>query len=120
MLDTTTRTQRTTEPQETIDGRSLSYQLRYAPAPQRVAWAKQLVIGEKRIGRFTRTQAAAICGVSLPAVSEAVKNGKKKESHASAICVTWWQQASFSDRVDFVRACGVSEVWDAISTAVAE
>jgi hypothetical protein len=49
-------------------------------------------------------------------------NGKKKleprPPHASAICVSWWQQASFGDRVDFVRACGVSEVWDALSTAI--
>ena len=59
--------------------------------------------------------------VPLPLVNQEV-NGKKKPapkpSHASGICVTWWRQAPFSDRVDFVRACGVSEVWDALSTAV--
>ena len=53
---------------------------------------------------------------------DGLSHGKKKPecqpSHASMICVTWWQQASFGDRVDFVRACGVSEVWDAVSTAV--
>jgi hypothetical protein len=75
-----------TELQDTVDGRSLSYQLRRATPRQRATWAK-------RLGRFTRKQ-------------------------ASAICVSWWQQASIGDRVDFVRACGVSEVWDALSTAV--
>jgi hypothetical protein len=104
-----------------IDGLSLSYRLRQADPRQRATWAKKLVTGEKQVGRLTRTQASAICNVPLPLVIKAV-NGKKKPesqpSHASAICVTWWQQASFSDRVDFVRACGVSEVWDALSTAV--
>jgi hypothetical protein len=104
-----------------IDGLSLSYRLRQAQPRQRAALAKELVLGEKRIGRLTRTQASAICNVPLPLVNQEV-NGKKKPapkpSHASGICVTWWRQAPFSDRVDFVRACGVSEVWDALSTAV--
>src|SRR5262249_9919208 len=99
-----------------IDGRSLSYRLRHAPLHRRTALAEGLVTGKTRIDRFTRTQAAAICGVPLPIVNKAV-NGRKKPEPQD--CVTWWREASFGDRVDFVRACGVAEVWDSLSTAVA-
>ena len=104
------------ELQDTIDGRALSYRLRRATPQQRATLAKGLVSGEKPVRRFTLKQASAVCKVSLPLINQAV-NGKKKIELQD--CVAWWQQASFSQRVDFVRACGVAETWDAVSTAVA-
>jgi hypothetical protein len=99
-----------------IDGHDLLIGLRRLNPRQRAVLAKDLVTGEKQLSRFTRRQASKICNVCLPLLDEAM-NGKKKLEPRH--CVAWWQQASFSDRVDFVRACGVAEVWDAISTAVA-
>jgi hypothetical protein len=60
-----------------IDGLSLSYRLRQAQPRQRAALAKELVLGEKRIGRLTRTQASAICNVPLPLVNQEV-NGQEE------------------------------------------
>jgi hypothetical protein len=84
-------------------------------------WRRSSFSERSGFGRLTRTQASAICNVPLPLVNQEV-NGKKKPapkpSHASGVCLTWWRQAPFSDRVYFVRACGVSEVWDALSTAI--
>ena len=76
MLDTTSKTHCTTEP-DTIDGRSPACRLRWADPRQRAALAKDFVIGEKRIGRLTRMQAAALCKVPLPGMlsSRALQEG---------------------------------------------
>jgi hypothetical protein len=60
----------TTQLQDTIDGRSLSYRLRRANPRQRTTRAKGLVTGEKRIGQLTRRQASTICKVSSPLVAQ--------------------------------------------------
>jgi hypothetical protein len=86
---------------------------------QRATWARKLVTGEKRVSQLTRKQASTICGVSVPLIDRAA-NGESIPSSflLPQHCVSWWQQASVSDRVDFVRACGVSEVWDALTVVI--
>jgi hypothetical protein len=107
--------------QDTVDGRTLSYALRGATPQQRAAVAGELVTGALQISRPTRKQAGKICEVRPPLVAQAVNgngNGKPGSARASAIAVSWWDQASPEARVDFVRAAGVAEVWDALATAV--
>ena len=104
----------TSELQDTIvaDGR----RLRHLPLDARVRLAAGLVTGNQR-SRFSRKAACEACGVPWHLVRQAV-NGKPGPSRASAIAVSWWQQASPGDRVEFVAACGVSEVWDALAEVV--
>jgi hypothetical protein len=72
-----------------------------------------LVNGTQRT-RLTRKQASAVCKVSLPLIHEAENGGTKKPELQG-----WWQRASFADRVNLIRCCGIAEVWDALATAVA-
>lgn len=106
-----------TELQDTIDGRSLSYQLRQKPPGQRAVWAKKLVNGEKRIRRLTRTQASSICKVSLPLVNQAV-NGKSSHRLEPQAIVAWWQSASFAERVVLIHGFGTAETWDALASII--
>jgi hypothetical protein len=110
---------KTPEPelQATIDGRSLSYQLRHKPPGKRAVWAKKLVTGKTRVDRFTRSQAAAICGVSLPTVNQAV-NGKPSHRLDPQAIVAWWESASFAERVALIHALGPGPTWDALSAVV--
>ena len=109
-----------TELQDTIDGRSLAYQLRQKAPGQRAVWAKRLVTGEKRVDRLTRTQASSICKVSLPLVNQAV-NGKPPQSHARLepqAIVDWWESASFDQRADLIYNFGPAETWDALAEVI--
>jgi len=99
-----------------IDGRSLSYQLRHAPSHRRAAWAKGLVTGKTRIDRFTRTHAAAICGVSLPIVSQAVKSDHSRLEPEAILA--WWQSASFPERVALIHSFGPGPTWDALAAVI--
>jgi hypothetical protein len=101
----------------TIDGRSLSYQLRRKPPGKRAVWAKELVNGEKRIGRLTRTQASSICKVSLPLVAQAV-NGKSSHRLEPQAIVAWWRSASFVERVTLIHGFGTAETWDALASII--
>ena len=103
--------------QDTIDGRSLSYQLRHKPPRQRLVFAKKLVNGKTRVDRFTRTQAAAICNVSLPLVNQAV-NGKQSHRLEPEAIVAWWQSASSAERVALIRGFGAAATWDALASII--
>src|SRR5262245_28220867 len=117
MLDTTSKTHCTTEP-DTIDGRSLACRLRRADPRQRAALAKDFVIGEKRIGRLTRVQAAALCKVPLPRVSRAV-NDKPPQPHPEPkAIVAWWRSATFGERVALIQAFGPVPTWDVLSEVI--
>ena len=110
---------KTPEPelQATIDGRSLSYQLRHKPPGKRAVWAKKLVTGKTRVDRFTRSQAAAICGVSLPIVNQAVNRKPSHRLELQAI-VAWWQSANFAERVTLIHGFGTAETWDALASII--
>jgi hypothetical protein len=110
------RPQQDAATQDTIDGRSLSYQLRHKPPRQRVVFAKKLVNGKTRVDRFTRTQAAAICNVSLPLVNQAM-NGKSHRLEPEAI-LAWWHSASFAERVALIRGFGTAATWDALASII--
>jgi hypothetical protein len=75
------------------------------------------------IGRGHRAQVAATaCGVSVSTIyrihRELVPRAPKP-TPAYIAHADWWKTAKFSDRVDFVHACGEGEIWDALATAVA-
>jgi|SoiMethySBSTD1v2_1073268.scaffolds.fasta_scaffold2558694_2 hypothetical protein len=114
---------KTPEPelQATIDGRSLSYQLRHKPPGKRAVWAKKLVTGKTRVDRFTRSQAAAICGVSLPTVNQAVKCDQSRPPRLEPQAIlAWWESASFAERVALIHALGPGPTWDALSAVVGD
>jgi hypothetical protein len=95
-----------------IDGR----RLRHLSARSRAALAVSLA----RHNKLDYRTASKACGVSLSTVyRELAHQAPKPKAPAYAAHVEWWRTASFSDRVSFVADCNVSEVWDALSTAVA-
>jgi hypothetical protein len=88
--------------------------LRYLTTRQRAA----LAIEGSKNGCGTLKDTSEACRVSLTTVYREIARQAPKPPPAYVAHADWWKAASFSDRVDFVRACGVSEVWDALSTAV--
>ena len=82
--------------------------------------AKDLVTGRRQIGKLTRRQAAAICGVSMPLVDEVVRNSVAVKPHVDTPAVSaWWRDAPFTERVDLIRAFGPADTWDALAKVVA-
>jgi transposase len=93
-----------------IDGRRLRYLSGYKRG--------ELAVG--LIKRGHRAKAAAkVYGVSLSTVYRVYREQAPKRTPAYIAHADWWKTARFSERVDFVHACGEGEVWDALSTAVA-
>lgn len=93
-----------------IDGR----RLRHLSVRER----GELAIGLVERGRRVKAAARA-CGVSVSSIYRIYREQAPKRTPAYVAHAGWWKTARFSERVDFVHACGEGEVWDALSTAVA-
>jgi hypothetical protein len=91
-----------------IDGRHLRYLSGYKRG--------ELAVGLIKRGNSAKVAARA-CGVSLSTVYRVHRELARQAPKGSP--ADWWNSASFRDRVEFCRECGVSEVWDALSAAVA-
>jgi hypothetical protein len=102
----------TTELQDPLsfDGRTLRFLSGYKRG--------ELAVGLIKCGYSAKASAKA-CSVSLSTVYRVRREQAPEQTPAYIAHAEWWRGARFSDRVDFVHACGEGEVWDALSTAVA-
>jgi hypothetical protein len=107
-------------PTATIGGHDLVILVRRLSPRQRATLAKDLATGRTQLGKLTRRQAAAICGVSLPLVDEVVRNDAVVKPHVDIPTVsTWWRDAPFAERVNLIRGFGAADTWDALAKVVA-
>jgi hypothetical protein len=104
----------------TITGHDLLIVVRRLSPRQRATLARDLVTGRRQLGKLTRRQAAALCGVSLPLVDEVVRNNAAAKPHVDTPTVSaWWRDAPFDERVDLIRSFGDADTWDALEKVVA-
>jgi len=88
--------------------------LRHLTTRQRAA----LAIDRSKSGYGKLKDTSEACRVSLTTVyRELARQAPKPPAYVAHI--DWWKTASFSDRVDFINGCGIAEIWDPLSTAVA-
>jgi hypothetical protein len=107
-------------PAPTISGHDLLILVRRLSPRQRATLAKELATGRRQLSKLTRRQAAAICGVSLPLVDEAVRNNTAVKPPVDTPTVSaWWRDAPFTERVDLIRSFGAADTWDALAKVVA-
>jgi transposase len=81
----------------------------------------ELAVNLTKCGHGAKAAAKA-CGVSLSTVYRVYRElnpQAPKPSPAYIAHADWWKTARFSERVDFVHACGEGEIWDALAVAVA-
>jgi hypothetical protein len=103
-----------------VSGHDLLIHVRRLSPRQRATLAKDFVTGHRQLGKLTRKQAAAICGVSLPLVNEVVHNNAAEKPHVDAPTVSaWWRNAPLTERVDLIRSFGAADTWDALAKVVA-
>jgi transposase len=93
-----------------IDGR----RLRFLSGRKR----GELAVDLTKCGYSTKAAAKA-CNVSLSTVYRVYREQTPKQAPAYIAHADWWRTARFSERVDFVHACGEGEIWDALAVAVA-
>jgi hypothetical protein len=118
MLNKTPLTETQAMSVATLGGHDLVIRLHKLTPRQRATLAAKMHNGEVTLRHLTRVQAALLCKVSRPLVDQAVNNEAPRLIDASMV-TEWLRSASFGERVDVVRGVGVSDVWDALSTAVA-
>ena len=80
----------------------------------RARLAAEIIAGRTVIADLTTKQVATLCGVSVPYITEA-----RKPDRAVARLLHGWNRAAGAERVAFVRAAGVENVFDLVAEAAA-
>jgi hypothetical protein len=117
---------------ESVSGRGIAFGPRNVT--ERALLAADLVVDRRRVINPTIRQAARLVGVSPAYVSVASRVSGEERARLARGSLTLsaivaprkpapladaWRAASAAQRIDFIRAVGVADVWDVLELAIA-